>query len=235
MENNFEDTNIINIRNKEIRDKELKKYIQYKLGKDNIESEDLKKIKDIILNGETLTGYKNNIYFDEIDLFENLEQIKICNTELNKDNITKLSNLKEISIKECRIDSLQDLSKVTKLSIKSSSIKEIESIGLLSQIEELELIDLEIYDFTFLENLYKLKTLKIKNIKDFEIEKINFNLPIKYLSLEKIHTLSTEAIQKFTHLEYLSVDKEEAKNFVEQLDKIAKGGVKILLNDIYNY
>lgn len=235
MKNNFEDTIILKNKNLKITNAELNKYIQFKLGKDNFEIDELKEIEEIILDGETLTGEKNIVDFNEVNLFTNLKEIEINNVNISKEEIQKLKNIDKITFRKCSIENLEFLTEVRSLSLKSSFINEFENIRKLTQIEELELIDLEIENFEFLKELDILKKLKIKNIKNFELNKINFYLPIEYLSVENIETLKSEDIQKFTNLKYLSVDREEANNWQEELEKIEKSGVKILLNDIYNY
>jgi len=237
MNKNFEDTFILNFKKNKlgIENKELKKYIQFKLGKEDFEIEDLKAIKEIIIDGETLTGQQNKIDFNEIDLFENLTEIEINNTNISEENIKKIKDINKVTLRKCNIESLQVLLNVKSLSLKSSVINNIEQIKELKQIEELELIDLEIENFKFLQQLNNLKKLVIKNIKKFELSKINFYLPIEYLSVENIETLKLEELKKFTNLKYLSIDKEKTHEWQKELEKIEKYGVKIFLNDIYNY
>lgn len=237
MKNSFEDTIILDTKNKNlgITNTELNKYIQFKLGKEKFEIEELAEIKEIIIDGKTFTGEENKIDFDEISLFNNLKEIEINNAKISEEHIQKLKKIDKITFKKCTIENLEYLSEVKKLSLKSSSINKLESIRKLIQIEELELIDLEIENFEFLKQLSKLKKLKIKNINNFEFGKISFYLPIEYLSVENIDTLELEDIQKFTNLKYLSIDREKANDFKEELEKIERSGVKILLNDIYDY
>jgi len=211
MKNNFEDTIII--KNQEIKNSELKKYLQFRLGKDDFEVEDLKEIEEIRIDGKTFTGEENVVYFDEINLFSNLKEIELNNLNIGIDEIQKLNNIEKITFKKCTIQNLNSLTKVKNLSLKSSIINNIEEIKELVQIEELELIDLEIDNFEFLRELKSLEKLKIKNVKEFELDKINFNMPIKYLSVENIERVTFEDMQKFTNLEYLSVDREEANKW----------------------
>lgn len=237
MENNLENTSILNIKNNNINilNLELKKYIQFKIGKENFKKEDLDTVKDIILDGKTMNGLENKIYFEELLLFPNLEQIEINNTKVNKNDIDKLKNIKRISFRNCTIENVRELTNIEALTIKSSAVEEFEDIKNLNNITELELVNIEIKDFEFLKAFNNLKILKIKNIKDFELKKINFFLPIEYLVIEVIKEISIEQLNVFRNLKCISVDREDAKNLEADLENIEEKGIKILLNEIYNY
>lgn len=237
MDLNFENTCILDVKNNKlgITDKELIKYIQFKLGKNDFKIEELKEIKEIIIDGKTFTGAENKIDFDNIDFFENLTEIEIRNTNISKDDINKIKNIEKVTLQKCDVESIEILTNVKCLSLKSCFINNFEEIKKLKQIEELQLINIEIDNFEFLQELNNLKKLIIKNVKEFELSKINFYLPIEYFSVEDIEVLNIEDIKKFTNLKFLSIDKEKTSGWKDKLEEIEKSGVKIILNDIYNY
>lgn len=236
MKKNFEDTmELINLEEDLLKNKELKKLIEFKAGKTNIEKNDLIDIKDIILDGKTITGNINIIYFEELELFPNLNKIEIKNTNIPDKYIKYLEKIEEISLKDCEITHIEQLEKITKLSINNSKIGNIEEISNLKNITELELINVDIENFEFLKKMEKLKTLRIKNVKNFSMEKIDFFLPIEYLSIEGIEKISIDIIEKYSHLKVLSIDRKKQEEWKENLEKIEKKGIKILLNDIYEY
>lgn len=67
------------------------------------------------------------------------------------------------------------------------------------------------------------------------MSKIDFELTIKYLSIEKIPELNIAIISKYKSLETLSVDRKEAKQWEKELNDLKKNGMRILLNDIYDF
>lgn len=234
MEKSIENTiEIENVENEPIlKNRELRKLIEFKLGKSKIEKEDLIEIEDIILNAKTMIGEPNIIYFEELDLFPNLKKIEIKNINIEENNIEKLKNIEEIHFENCEIETLKPLVNVKNLSICHSKVKDIEE---LKNIKQLELIDIELNDFEFLKQLKQLEQLSIKNVVDFSLEKINFFLPIKYLSVGGIEHIDTDIIKKYTNLETLSVDREKESVWKYTLEKIEKSNIKILLDDIYEY
>lgn len=232
---NLEETMLLN--NKELNiDKELTNFIQYKLNKTYFNKEDLKDIDDIILNGKKMNGDINKVDFNELKLFPNLKKIEIKNLNINKSDIENINNLKYIDLRNCTIESIENLKDIENMTINNSTIMDFNNITKLSKLKTLELINIDIDDFKFLKELKNIEILKIKNIKDFSLDKIDFNLPIKYLSIEGIEELNDKFIIKnYPNLEVISVDIKEQKKWKENLENIENKGIKILLNDIYEY
>lgn len=218
-----------------IKNKELRNLIEFKLNKNDISREDLDSIDEIIIDGQDIVGQYNKVYFEEIDLFKNLEKIAIKNLRISAENIKKIKSVKQIEFKNCEVENVNQLYTVKHLTLNHSEIDDLKEIEQLLNLEDLELVYMQINDFNFLQKLTKLKTLKIKNIEDFSLSKINFSLPIKYLSIENIEQLDLSVLSKFEDLEILSVDRQDAEKWENELKKLKDNGLQILLNDIYEY
>lgn len=235
MENNLENTIILKNKEKNlIKDNELKKLIQFKLNKTEIEKQDLLGITEIALNGRTLIGNSNIVYFQELELFPNLKKIEINNLKVSDEDIEKIK-IEDIAFRNCDIESFKLLNNVKKLSIKNSKITNVKEIKEFSNLTDLELINIKIDNFEFLRNLENLKTLTLKNIDNLSIEKINFSLPIEYLSIGGIDKIEEELIEKYKNLKKLSIEREKEKEWKEILEKIEKKNIEILIDDIYKY
>lgn len=240
MKSNLENTIILKNTDKVLKkevfeDQELNKLLKFKLNKAYFTEEDLLQINDIILNGRKINGDINIINFDNLDLIPNLKKIEIKNINISKEQMKTLQNLKEISFRNCKIESIENIRNVTKLTINNSKIGDFEQINQFKNIVELDLINIKIENFDFLKALSNLQVLRIKNVEKFLLEKINFPLPIKYLSIEGVEHIDKELLQNFDNLEVLSIDREKEEEWAEQLEKIMQQGIKILLNDIYEY
>lgn len=240
MKSNLEDTIILKNTDKVLKkeifeDQELNKLLKFKLDKTDFTKEDLLQINDIILNGRKINGDINIINFNDLDLLPNLKKIEIKNINISKEHMKKLQNLEEISFRNCKIESIEDINRVTKLTINNSQIGDFEQINRFKDIVELNLINIKIENFDFLKELISLQVLKIKNVEKFSLEKINFPLPIKYLSIEGVEHIDEKLLKNFYNLEVLSIDREKEAEWAEQLEKIMQQGIKILLNDIYEY
>lgn len=236
MRNNLEDTiKIENFESTIIQDQELRKLIEFKLDKSNFNRKDLEQIDDIVINGKKINEEINIVNFKDLDLFNNLKKLELKNVDISKENIERLKNIENLSFKNCNIESIEEINKVKKLIINNSNIKHLEQIANFEYLNELELINLNIENFNFLKQLKNLKVLKVKNVKEFSLDKINFPLPINYLSIEGLEKLDINILENYFNLNVLSVDKEKAKEWKETLEVITKKGIKILLNDIYEY
>ena len=218
-----------------IKNIEIKKFIQFKLDKKEITKESLDSIDEILLDGKNIVGQYNKVYFEEIDLFQNLERIVIKNLGVTSKNIQKLANIRQVEFENCEVENIKAINKVQHLSLINSEMESMEEIEQLCNVTELELINMNIDSFEFLKKLEYLKKLKIKNINNFNLEKINFFLPIEYLSIEKIEQLDLNIIFQYKKLKTLSVDRKEAEKWKNELENIKSKGIEILLNDIYEY
>lgn len=237
MEKNLENTMKLNIfqENEIIKNTELKKFIQNKLEKTQIKKEDLNKIEEIILDGETIIGDKNKVYFEEIKLFPNLKNIIIKNIKVTNEDLNTLKQIEEISFENCQIEDIKILQNIKKISLNNCTIQNKEDIKYLTNLVQLKVINTDIKNFDFLKNFSALKKLTIKNVKDFSINKINFYLPIEYLSIEDIDTINKENILQYSNLKTLSIDKQKINEWNELINELKENQIKILLNDIYEY
>lgn len=239
MEKNIEDTitleNVDNIFEKLMKDKNLKGMLQFKLDKTNIEPKDLITIKQITLNGKTIVGENNPVYFEVIDLFPNLKKIEISNLKINEEDMKYLRKIEEISFRNCKIDKIENLKNVKKISINTCEIEDIDIIERLHNITNLELININVNSFEFLKKLENLKVLKIINVKDISKEKLRFELPIEYLSIKGIEKLDIEFINNYKNLKTLSIPREKEEEWHNVLKQIEKQNINILIDDIYNF
>ena len=195
FENTLEISSIKND-NEIIKNLELRNYLQFKLNKDNITIEDLEKIKEIVIDSQNIVGQYNKVYFEEVDLFKNLEKISIRNLGLTSENIERISNIKKIEFINGQIRDIKKINNVISLILNNTEVDDFENIIYLSNLEELQLINIELDKFEFLEKFKNLKKLVIKNIKNFSLAKIDFELPIEYLSIENLEDLNLNILSK---------------------------------------
>lgn len=234
FENTLEIPSIKNS-NEIIKNLELKNYLQFKLNKDNIALEDLNSIQEIILDSQNIVGQYNKVYFEEVDLFNNLEKISIRNLGLTPENIEKINNIKKVEFINSQIRDIIKLNNVISLTLNNTEVDNFEDITYLSNLEELQLINIELDNFEFLGKFKNLKKLVIKNIKNFSLSKINFKLPIEYLSIENLEELNLDVLSKYENLKTVSVDRIEADNWENELKDLKYKNIEVLLNDIYEY
>ena len=232
----FQDTISLKIGSEElIKNIELRNLIKYKLNKDDFTAEELESVDEIILDSKNIVGDYNTVYFEELDLFPNLERISIRNLGISNQNITKLKNIKQIEFINCELEELEGLQNVQCLKLINSEVDNIETIGKLTEITELHLINMKFENFDMLKIYKNLNKLVIKNIKDFLLSKIDFYLPINYLSIENIDCINLNVLSKYKELSTFSVDRNEAEKFENELKKLKDNGIQILLNDQYEY
>lgn len=221
--------------NEIIKNLELRNYLQFKLNKDDIVLEDLDSIKEIIMDSQNIVGQYNKVYFDEIDLFKNLDKISIRNLGLTPENTEKINNIEKVEFINSQLKDIKKLNNSISLVLNNTEVENFEDITYLSNLEELQLINIEIDNFDFLKNFKKLKKLVIKNIKNFSLSEIDFLLPIEYLSVENLETLDLNVLSKYENLKTISVDRIEADNWESELKTLKAKNIEILLNDMYEY
>lgn len=241
MESNFDETKVLRGLNNAdtssfIKNSELKNLIQFKLDKTDFEEADLINIDSIILDGRKINGDINIVDFNDIDFFSNLKKIEIKNLDISKEQMKKIEKLEDVSFKNCKVESLEDIRNIKRISINNSKISDLDQIENFQNMIELEIINIQLENFSFLKKLMNLQILKIKNVKGFSLDKINFPLPIRYLSVEGIEKIEEKFfIENCPNLKILSIDKEKSKEWADELDNLVKKEIKILLNDIYEY
>ena len=196
---------------------------------------DLEKIKEIVIDSQNIVGQYNKVYFEEVDLFKNLEKISIRNLGLTSENIERISNIKKIEFINGQIRDIKKINNVISLILNNTEVDDFENIIYLSNLEELQLINIELDKFEFLEKFKNLKKLVIKNIKNFSLAKIDFELPIEYLSIENLEDLNLNILSKYENLKTLSIDRIEADNWENELNTLKEKNITILLNDMYEY
>ena len=218
-----------------IRDTLLKNYIEVILDKENIGKKDLENVKEIVLNSEDILGEYNKVYFEEISLFPNLEEITIKNLGLTPENMKLLKKIEKINFINCEVNGIEYLEDVKELTINHTEIIDFENIIKLKNIESLKLIDLDIKQFDFIYSFENLRKLAIEKIEGFELQKIDKPLNIEKLSLMGINELNLEIISKYKKLKEISFDAEDVAKVKENFKELKNRKIKIMLNDIYEY
>jgi hypothetical protein len=153
-----------------IKNQELRSLVEYKLEKSDFRADDLIEIKDIILDGLKIDGSTNIVYFQELELFPNLEQIELKNLNISEENIARLKRIPNIKFYKCEIEDFKPLNSQESISISGCQIGGMEEIAKIIPLESIELVNVKIEDFNFLRSLENLKVLKIKNIERFYIK-----------------------------------------------------------------
>ena len=232
----FEDTLILKNNNEEIiKNIELRNFIEYKLGKENFTKKDLENIDEIILDSKNIAGNYNQVYLEEISLFPFLKRISFRNVGISTKDMERLQNIKEIEFVNCELEEFENLKEINCLKLINSKVENFETIEKLTELRELHLINLKFNNYDILKKYKNLTKLVIKNIEDFSLSKIDFYIPIEYLSIENIESIDLNIISKYKKLNTISVDRKELENFKEEIEKLNHDGIKIMINDQYEY
>ena len=213
-----------------IKDELLKENIKFKLNKSNIQLEDLLKIDELVLDTVTISGKQNNVYFEDIKLFPNLKRIEIRNNKITNENIKYFNDIDEIAFVNCQVDAIKELNS------KNISLVGCEvncSFELNDYVQDISIINTNCDSFDFLKQKDNLERLVIKNVKNFNMNKINFNMPIKYLSIEDVEKFEYDVLQKYSNLETVSIDYIGDNNAKECASKLKEMGYNVIFNDMY--
>lgn len=221
--------------NKIIKNKELEKYVKFKLCKDEYTVEDLDTITEIVLNSKTITDKFNYVFFEEINLFKNLEDIKFFNLGITYEvtDIIKKTNVKFISFINCEINTLDGLDKIESMYINNSTI-EIESFPQLNNLKSLYLISLNIDDFDFLKNYTTLKELYFCYMTQENLKKVPELDSLTFLSIDGIDNFAFDDIIKFKNLKTLSVGKQDLESYKYEFAKVKSNNIEIVVEDSYD-
>lgn len=213
-----------------IKNEQLKENIKFMINKSNIELEDLLKIEEITLNSVTISGKQNNVYFEDIKLFPNLKKIEIKNNRITCENIKYLDNIDEIVFYNCIIDTIEGL-----------NVKSISFIGCKINCDlefkiklfQLSIINTNCNSFEFLKNQNLLEKLVIKNVEKFTMDKIDFYMPINYLSIEDIPEFRYDILKNYSNLDTISIDWIGNNDTNEHVNKLKEMGYNVIYNDMY--
>ena len=217
-----------------LQDRELKNYVEYILGKTNVQKSDLVQIKHLVVSGRKIDGQINIINFEELELFPNLESIDFFSVSISEENNLKFKRVKKISYISCEIENFNYLENLEVLSIKNSSIEDANSLRILSGIQELELDSVKgIENFEFLEKYPNLKRLKIKYMENFQLSDISFNSAIEFLSFEGIEEIPWKDLVNFKNLKTIVLTEKEAEKNNDAIEILKARGIQVIYNDIY--
>ena len=197
--------------NKLIKNKELEKYIKFKLDKEEFQLQDLDSITEIFLTSKTLMGEVNFVFFEEINYFKNLEKIRFNNLGITPKviDIIKNSNAKNISFENCEIASFSGLENIEILSIINCEIDDISTISTLSKLKKLY--------FCFMTQKQLSELYPLENLE--------------FLSIVGIDNFVLEDILKFKKLKYLSIGKQD---FEKNQSQIRNTNLEIIIEDSYD-
>lgn len=200
-----------NFEDKLIKNKELEKYVQYKLGKEKFILEDLNLITEIFLTSKTFTNQLNIVNFEEINLFKNLEKIRFDNLGITQKviEIINNSNAKNISFENCEIINFIGLENVETLNISNCEIHDLSTISTFKNLKKLY------FCFMTQEQLNKLPPLKT----------------LEFLSILGIDNFLIDDILKFKNLKYLSIGKQDLEQLKNQLENT---NLEIIIEDSYD-
>ncbi len=212
-----------------IKSEYLKENIKFQLHKGKILFSDLLKIEEITLNACTLSGKMVKVYFEDIKLFPNLKIINILNCQITRENISFFGDIEEVVLEDCVIDSLDNLNS-KKVSLVGCVVNC--DFNFNKDIEEFCIINTNCNSFLFLKDKPNLKKLIIKNVKNFTMEKINFKMPIKYLSIEDAD-IDYNILKNFEDLKTVSIDKIGSDDVNECCRILKEMGYDVLFNDMY--
>ena len=204
---NFE-LNYEELDNRLIKNRELEKYIQFKLGKENFTLEDLDLITEIFLTSKTFSGELNLVLFQEITLFKNLEKIRFDNLGItpNVIEIISNSNAKNISFENCEIIDFNGLENIETLNISNCEIEDFSTISNLNNLKKLYFCFMTQKQLATLPSLENLEFLSIIGIDNFSIEDILKFKNLKYLSIGKQDSVQFKGILENTNLEIIIED-----------------------------
>ena len=175
-----------------IENRILNQYTQYKTGNydaSEFTDEELEKIEDISLNQLSFSGQLQKIDLSELIKFPNLNILSLQSFAIDEEtmeNLKNCKNLKTLHLEVCDFDSkiminfdqlenliikycnVEDWSKISlgkRVTIQSGQTIDLESLVNNPNIEELNLNNLEIYNFKKIQAFEKLKKLNIDGSK----------------------------------------------------------------------
>ena len=186
----------------------------------------LKNLKKIELHDSIIEN------FEDIDEFENLEELSIIDSEIVKSDFTKIGkNKKLLKLKTVfldrtegieNIDFLKNSKNLKFLSISETGIKDISILNNLNQLEILYMTGNGIKDISFLRESRNLRNIRMSSneIKDISFIGNNKNLEELGISFNRIENI--EVLRNFSNLEFLSVENNPIKDFsvIRKLEKL---------------
>ena len=224
----------------EIGNKQLEKYLMFKLNKEENKflKEDLEKINELILNPINICDEYEKINLDLIKYFVNLKKIFFINLEIPEKILNQLLNLKSlesISFEKCNFENINTLTKI--------KIKDIEFINCLHT------------DYRFLYKMINLKSLSvvngilnisgINNLKNLEYLELSYstilnttviNLPnLKELHIDNTNIYDVSIISNLPKLEKLSISENQFTQNKEYYINLMKHNICVLNEDLVKF
>lgn len=191
-----------------IENKELANYVMFKL--DKIENEftesELNEIDEIVLSPININDEYVSIDINIINYFTNLKKIFIKNLFISNDyinNLKKFKYLKRIYFEKCEFE---DENKIVDLNL-----------------EQIELINCDIWNYEFLYKMNNINSLTVVN-GNVSIEKINnlkklIYLQVSYSNIEDIMNINLPLLEEI-HIDNTNINDISIVNNLEKLKKI---------------
>lgn len=129
-----------------------------------------------------INNLKKSINLDFITTMPEINTVSFMNSNINNNEIAKLSNietLNDLSISNSDfkdLSILKDFKQIKTLSLSANNIEDITPLSSLTSLERLSLDDNNIKDVSAIGNLRSLKLLNLKNNHILDISKINSEL-----------------------------------------------------------
>lgn len=174
-----------------LKSEQLKKDIYAMLKKDDSEElykYELKEIKKITLRKYNFLEEENAYYFNEIELFENLESISFNQFNISQEIvecINKCRSLKSVTFNHCKFEAEDEVVlDIESLYLTFSDINDLVNFKNCDKIENIEIIECGEID---------IKEAKVLNgIKKIEIYNCKITNAMEFVSLEGLEVLKLD-------------------------------------------
>lgn len=176
----------------------------------------------------TIKPIKEIKMINHLDKLTELKQLKIRNLKIKEinglENLTQLEDLDLSSNEISEIKGLENLINLKKLDLSDNKIKEIQGLENLTQLEELELIFNKIISIGGLEHQKNLKSLDLAENQINEIKNLENLKNLKELRLDSNQISEIKGLENLASLEELNLFKNQIKEIkgLENLKNLKK-------------
>ncbi len=155
----------------------------------------------------------SNINIEEMDLFWLHMQKCVIINNCNSKRIVGCEGtmIKEIRIIDCEISDVSPIRELVGADIVTLSGSAIKSIDLPSAVRGLHLINLDIFDISFVNDLQSLETLKIENCANLDLSQINSSVWESVITVRLPAGTDHEFLLEYENIRSLYVGDEKIK------------------------
>ncbi len=230
---------MINLKTKYIVD-----YISIVLNKksENIDNDDLKSIKSIMLNSTDIAGEHQQTFIEDLEFLPNLEEIDILNIIITDETIkyiSMLEKLKSINFYNCefsaQIKNMCNLKKIEKLKFNTTKPNDISSINNLCLLKSFGLVNLTIIDLSFIKELINLEEIDFSNSKILDIDIENLLKNINVLKISNTNIRKIEFLKNLNSLKKIYVDKSQYIDNLDIINCLREKNISIFDENNYMY